>query len=43
MATEVVLPMLGIAVEKGSVLRWLKKEGDPVERENLSLRLKMRR
>ncbi len=30
MAVEVVLPMLGVTVEKGSILRWLKKEGDPV-------------
>ena len=32
MATEVVLPMLGVTVEKGKILEWLKKEGDPVEK-----------
>lgn len=32
MATEVVLPMLGITVEKGKIVEWVKKEGDPVEK-----------
>ena len=32
MATEVVVPMLGITVEKGTILEWMKKEGDPVEK-----------
>ena len=32
MATEVVLPMLGITVEKGKILQWLKSEGDRVEK-----------
>ncbi len=32
MATEVVLPMLGITVEKGTIIEWMKKEGDPVEK-----------
>ena len=32
MAIEVVVPMLGITVEKGKILRWLKKEGDPVRK-----------
>ncbi|MBP1713857.1 MAG: dihydrolipoyl dehydrogenase [Deltaproteobacteria bacterium] len=32
MAIEVVLPMLGITVEKGKITRWLKKEGDPVQK-----------
>jgi pyruvate dehydrogenase E2 component (dihydrolipoamide acetyltransferase) len=31
-ATEVVLPMLGITVEKGKIVEWVKKEGDPVEK-----------
>jgi len=31
-ATEVVLPMLGITVEKGTIVRWLKSEGDYVEK-----------
>lgn len=30
MAVEVVLPMLGVTVEKGSIIEWLKEEGDPV-------------
>lgn len=28
MATEVVVPMLGITNEKGKILKWLKSEGD---------------
>lgn len=32
MATEIVLPMLGITVEKGYIVEWNKKEGDPVEK-----------
>jgi pyruvate dehydrogenase E2 component (dihydrolipoamide acetyltransferase) len=30
MAVEVVLPALGLTVEKGTILKWLKKEGDTV-------------
>ena len=32
MITEVVIPMLGITVEKGIIREWLKKEGDEVEK-----------
>lgn len=32
MATEVVIPMLGVTVEKGKIVEWLKNEGDPVEK-----------
>ena len=32
MITEVVLPMLGITVENGKIVEWLKTEGDPVEK-----------
>jgi len=31
-ATEVVVPMLGITVERGKIVEWLKKEGDSVEK-----------
>lgn len=30
MATEVVLPVLGITVEKGRIVEWVKREGDVV-------------
>lgn len=30
MATEVVIPMLGVTVEKGKIVQWLKQEGDEV-------------
>ncbi len=32
MAIEVVLPALGLTVEKGKILKWLKKEGDTVSK-----------
>ncbi|MFV0439063.1 MAG: dihydrolipoyl dehydrogenase [Desulfopila sp.] len=32
MAIEVVIPMLGVTVENGRIVEWLKKEGDPVEK-----------
>jgi pyruvate dehydrogenase E2 component (dihydrolipoamide acetyltransferase) len=32
MATEVVIPMLGVTVEKGKIIEWLKNEGDSVEK-----------
>jgi pyruvate/2-oxoglutarate dehydrogenase complex dihydrolipoamide acyltransferase (E2) component len=30
MAIEVVLPALGLTVEKGKILKWIKKEGETV-------------
>lgn len=32
MAVEIVLPMLGVTVEKGTILEWFKIEGDPVKK-----------
>ena len=32
MATEVKLPRLGQGMESGTIVRWLKNEGDPVEK-----------
>ncbi len=32
MAVEVVVPMLGVTVERGKIVEWLKKEGDPVQK-----------
>ena len=32
MAIEVVIPMLGVTVENGIIVEWLKNEGDPVAR-----------
>lgn len=31
MATEVILPQLGLAMEEGTIVKWLKGEGDHVE------------
>ena len=35
MATEVVLPMLGITVEKGKITQWHKAEGDAVNKAEI--------
>src|SRR5215211_3207351 len=32
-ATRVIMPTLGLTMEQGTVVRWLKREGDAVERE----------
>lgn len=32
MAVEVVLPALGLTVEKGTILKWIKKEGETVKK-----------
>ncbi len=32
MATEVILPKLGMTMEEGTIVTWLKKEGDEVEK-----------
>ena len=32
MATKVILPKLGQTMEEGTIVEWLKKEGDPVNR-----------
>jgi len=32
MSVELVMPKLGLTMEEGSIVRWLKKEGDRVER-----------
>lgn len=32
MATEVVIPALGITATRGKIVKWLKQEGQPVER-----------
>ncbi len=32
MATEVVIPMLGVTIESGIIVEWLKKEGDAVQK-----------
>jgi pyruvate dehydrogenase E2 component (dihydrolipoamide acetyltransferase) len=32
MATRVILPMLGQTMEEGTITKWLKQEGDKVEK-----------
>jgi len=31
MATEIVLPQWGMEMQDGTIVKWLKQEGDPVE------------
>jgi len=31
MATEIIMPKAGMAMEEGTIIRWLKEVGDPVE------------
>ena len=33
MATEVYMPKNGMDMTEGTIIRWLKKEGDPVEKD----------
>lgn len=35
MITEVILPVLGETMNEGTIVEWVKKEGDPVERGNI--------
>jgi len=35
MAVEVQMPSLGLSIAEGTIERWLKKEGDPVEKGDL--------
>ena len=35
MVTEVILPKLGQTMEEGTIVEWVKKEGDPVKRGDL--------
>jgi pyruvate dehydrogenase E2 component (dihydrolipoamide acetyltransferase) len=32
MVTEVILPKLGQTMEEGTIVEWLKREGEPVQR-----------
>ncbi|MBI5602399.1 MAG: 2-oxo acid dehydrogenase subunit E2 [Deltaproteobacteria bacterium] len=41
MAIEVVIPMLGITIEKGTIVEWLKQEGDAVEKGEIILILEV--
>ena len=33
MAVEVLMPKLGMSMEEGSIVKWLKQEGEPVAKE----------
>ena len=43
MATEVVLPMLGITVEKGKITQWHKAEGDTVQKTEIIFTVESKR
>jgi pyruvate dehydrogenase E2 component (dihydrolipoamide acetyltransferase) len=32
---EVIMPKLGLTMEEGTIVRWLKEEGDPVEKDEI--------
>src|SRR6266508_3751649 len=33
MATDVVMPQMGESIAEGTIVRWIKKVGDPVDRD----------
>src|SRR5437588_1031463 len=35
MATNVVMPKMGESIAEGTILRWLKKEGDHIEKDEM--------
>jgi pyruvate dehydrogenase E2 component (dihydrolipoamide acetyltransferase) len=35
MATNIIMPKLGLTMQEGKIIKWLKKEGDPVEPGNI--------
>ncbi len=37
MSVDVVMPKLGLTMEEGSVVRWLKNEGDRIEKGEVIL------
>ena len=39
MATEIIMPKAGMAMEKGTVVKWLKNEGDKVEKGEVILEI----
>ena len=36
---DVVMPQMGVSVSEGTVSRWLKAEGDPVEKDETILEI----
>ncbi|MCB9511056.1 MAG: 2-oxo acid dehydrogenase subunit E2 [Deferribacteres bacterium] len=39
MAVDMVMPKMGESITEGTILQWLKKEGDPVERDEVILEI----
>ena len=33
MATEIIMPKLGVTMSEGSVVRWMKQDGDTVTKD----------
>ena len=33
MATEVVMPQMGESIAEGTIVRWIKKVGDPIDKD----------
>jgi pyruvate/2-oxoglutarate dehydrogenase complex dihydrolipoamide acyltransferase (E2) component len=38
MATSIIMPKAGMAMEEGTIVKWLKAEGEPVEKGEPSLK-----
>lgn len=39
MKVDVVMPKMGESIQEGKILRWLKKPGDNVERDEIILEI----
>lgn len=39
MASEIIMPQMGLTMESGTVLQWLKQVGDPVRRDEVVLEI----
>ena len=41
MAIEFTMPKFGHVMEEGTIVRWLKQVGDPIEKEDIVLEIQM--
>ena len=39
MTIEVIMPKMGESLQEGTIIKWLKKEGDKVERDEMILEI----
>ena len=38
-AIEVVMPQMGVSVSEGTIIKWLKNEGDPIQADESLLEI----